>query len=181
MFTYAFIANSEGHTPEDYFWNYENDAMKFKFLVTSGMDMTKKYAKKLADDGFEYIDLCGDFDEDKAKEICSATDGRIEVEYAKYTDIEAKKAEELPVFDEFGVIVMAQGLPEGTTKTEKVIGSEFNTTIVLVDSEEMANAAAQGLVERGIHLIELCSYFNEIKADKVIDAIDGKIPVGYCG
>ncbi len=181
MFTYAFIVNSEGQSPEDYSWNYNNKEMKFKFFATSGMEMTKKYAKKIADEGFEYIDLCGDFDANMAKEVVKATGGRIEVEYAKYFDSEMKKLGNLPKMDEYGIIIMAEGLTQGTTKKEKVVGAEFNTTIVMVDSDEMAAAAAQGLVDGGIDFIELCSYFNEIKAGEIIDAIDGKVPVGYCG
>lgn len=181
MFTYAFIVNSEGLTPEDYSWNYENDEMKFKFFATSGMDMTKKYAKKLADEGFEYIDLCGDFDADMAKEVEMATDGKIEVNYAKYFDEEIKKLEKLPSLGEYGIIINAPGLPEGSTKTQKLVGAEFNTTIVFVGDDEMAKAAAESLVDEGIAFIELCSYFDELKAIEIINAIKGRVPVGYAG
>lgn len=181
MFNYAFIVNSEGMNPENYSWKYENDEMDFRFFATSDMDMTKKYAKKLADEGFKYIDLCGDFDAEKAKEVALATEGRIEVEYAKYFDSEIRKLEKIAEPDEFGIIIKAEGLEQGTTKTEKVVGSEFNTTIVLVGDEDMAEAAAQGLVDAGIDFMELCSYFNEIRAGEIIDVIDGAVPVGYCG
>jgi hypothetical protein len=181
MLTYAFIANSEGFRPEDYHWEYENKNFKFKFFATSGMEMTKKYAKKLVDEGFKGIDLCGDFDADQAKEVALVTEGKIDVDYAKYFESEMKKLEKLEELGEYGIIVMADGLPEGTTKTERIVGSEFNTTIVLVDSDETAQAAAIGLVERGIDFIELCGYFNEIRAGEIIDAIDGRVPVGYCG
>lgn len=181
MFNYAFIINSEGLDPENYSWKFENDEVNLRFMATSGMPMTTKYAKKLADEGFKYIDLCGDFDAEMAKEVALATEGRIEVEYAKYFDSEMKKLEALQEPDEYGVIVLTYGLEEGTTKKHKIIGSEFNTNIVLVADDETAIAAAQGLVDGGIDFIELCSYFDEIKAGEIIDAIDGKIPVGYCG
>lgn len=181
MFTFAFIVNSEGLTPEDYYWNYENEEFKFKFFATSNMEMTKKYAKKLADDGYENIDLCGDFNDDMAKEVAGATDGRINVMYAKYFDNELEKLERLPELGEYGIIINAGGIPEGTTITEKIIGSEFNTTIVLVPDDKMAEAAAQSLVDEGIDFIELCSYFDSQKAEDIINAIKGRVPVGYCG
>lgn len=181
MFNYAFIVNSEGLTPEDYSWSYKNDAMQFEFFATSGMGMTKKYAKKLADKGFTDIDLCGDFDEKMAKEVADATDGKIAVEYAKYFDEEMEKLNLLNQLGEYGIIIKAPGLKEGSTKKEKIIGSEFNTTIVLIGSEKEAEAAAQSLVDEGIAFIELCSYFNELRATAIINAIKGKVPVGYCG
>lgn len=181
MFTYAFIVNSAGMTPESYHWEYENDGMKFKFLATSGMDMTKKAAVKLADEGIEYIDLCGDFDEKQAREIADATGGRIEVEYAKYFEDELKRVENLKKADEYGIIIKAEGMKEGTTKLEKIIGAEFNTTIVLIDDEKDAEATAQALVDKGINFIELCSYFNELRCTEIINAIKSRVPVGYCG
>jgi hypothetical protein len=181
VLTYAFIANSEGMSPENYHWEYEDSEMRFKFFSVSGMDMTKKYAKMLADEGFEYIDLCGDFDAAMAKEIADATDGRIEVEYAKYSEAEQKKFETLEKQDEFGVIVMAEGIEEGTTKTQKITGPEYNTTIVLAGGEKAAATAAQGLVDAGISFIEMCGYFDEQKASEIIKAINCNTPVGYCG
>lgn len=181
MFNYAFIVNSEGLTPEDYSWSYKNDEMKLEFLATSGMEMTKKYAKKLADKGVKYIDLCGDFDADKADEAAKATDNKIEVCYAKYSDSETKKMDKLTDLGEYGIIIMAYGLEPGSTKTKRLVGSEFVTTIVLVDSEDAAKAAAKGLVDGGINFIELCSFFDENKANDIIDSIKGAVPVGYCG
>ena len=181
MFNYAFIVNSKGMDPESYSWKYENGEMDFRFFATSGLEMTKKYSKKLADEGFKYIDLCGDFTEDDAKQVALHTESRIEVEYAKYFESELKKLERLPTLGEYGIIIMGEGIAEGTTKTEKVIGSEFNTTIIIVGDDETAKAAAQGLVDSGVDFMELCSYFNEIKAGEIIEAINGAIPVGYCG
>ena len=181
MLKYAFIANSENMTPEDYHWEYDNDEMKFRFYATNNMDATKKCAQKLADEGFEYLDLCGDFDAAKAKEVENAAMGRISVAYAKYSKDEEEKFESLQKMDDYGLIVMAPGLEPGAVKIKKMPSPEFNTTIALVGDDEASIAAARDFASDGIDFIELCGYFDDTKTKNIIRAIDGKTPVGSCG
>lgn len=181
MFSYAYIVNSKSMTPEDYHWEYANDAMEFRFFATCSMEMTKQYARRLVADGFECIDLCGDFDKAKANEIWDAAYNWLKVFYAKYSDEEETKFANLSSRSEFGLIVMVKGLAEEAIQTERVTGPDFNTTIALVGSEQAALTAAQQLVANGVNFIELCSYFDAYRAAKIIEGIQGQAPVGYCG
>jgi len=181
MLKYAFIANSETMSPDKYHYEYDSDDMKFRFFAVNNMDMTKKCAAGLADEDFEYIDLCGDFDAEKAQEVADARNGKISVEYAKYSEEDDEKFENLEKINEYALIVMTPGLAAGTIKMNKLTCPEFNTTITLVSDDEAAGKAAKDLVTAGIDFIELCSYFDEDKTNGIRKAIDGKVPVGSCG
>jgi 2-keto-3-deoxy-6-phosphogluconate aldolase len=53
------------------------------------------------------------------------------------------------------------------------------TTLVPVPDESAAAGVAVGLVDEGIELIELCGGFTVQDAARVIDAVDGRVPVGH--
>ena len=181
MLTYAFIANSETLNPDDYNWEYENDEMKFRFFITSDMETNKKIAKELADDGFEYLDLCGDFDDEMTKEISNAAGGRLEVAHAGFSEEEESKFNSLEKMDEYGLIIMAEGLESGAKIEHRITSCEFNTTINIVSNDDVAIAAAKDLSDRGIDFIEFCSYFDAAKTADIIAATGGKTPIGSCG
>lgn len=43
--------------------------------------MTREPAKKLSDEGYDFIDLCGDFDAEKTEKIRKAIDYKVPVGY----------------------------------------------------------------------------------------------------
>ncbi|WCE29324.1 DUF6506 family protein [Vibrio sp. SCSIO 43137] len=57
----------------------------------------------------------------------------------------------------------------------------FSTTIICVENIDMACEEAKKLIEQGIELIELCGAFKGEMIDDVINAVEGKIPVGNMG
>lgn len=180
MFKYAFILNSENLTPETYSLVYKNEEFYCKIVAVNSMEMCFDLANKLADDGVELIDLCGDFDAEKAQAIKDATGGRLDVCHAKYTEKELARVEALPALDEYGIIVNAPGVLDKPVKME-LKSDECNTYVAFVANEEMANDVANEMAEGDAVFIELCSYFTKEKTEKLAKAIDYKIPVGYCG
>ncbi|MGW2393522.1 DUF6506 family protein [Streptomyces lydicamycinicus] len=58
---------------------------------------------------------------------------------------------------------------------------ECRTVLVGVEKPEQALAVARRLVGEGVQLIELCGGFGPVWAGRVIEAIDGAVPVGTVG
>ena len=50
--------------------------------------------------------------------------------------------------------------------------------MVGVETVDQACDAAKELVKSGVQMIELCGGFDEEAVQRVIDAIDGQVPVG---
>lgn len=180
MFKYAFIMNSRSLTPETYSAAYQNEEFYCFVAAVHGMKMTRELAKKLVNEGIELIDLCGDYTKNRAEEIYEAVNEQADVCYAEYTAEEQRKFDALESTKEYGLIIMADGL-EGKLVSLNIESEECNTHIILVDSDDMAAEAAKKLVANGVNFIELCSYFDLEKAKDIINVIDGKVPVGYCG
>lgn len=177
---YAFIMNSGTLNPETYSTLYEDRKNQYYFAAVHGMAMTRELAKKLAGEGYDFIDLCGDYDGEKAEDIKKAADGNVQVCYAKYSEEELAKFNALPANDRYGIIVLGFDMT-GDPVWLTLESDEYNTWIALVADEETAALEAKKMVEHGIHFIELCGYFTAPKAEKIMEAIDRKVPVGYCG
>jgi len=177
---YAFIMNSGTLNPESYSVVYEDAGNQYFFTGVHGMKMTRELAKKLADDSYELIDLCGDFNEEKTEEIRKASEGKIKVNYAKYTEEELTKLNALPSTGKFGIIVLGFDLSKDVVNLE-LTSDEYNTYIAIVAKEELAAHEAQRMVAEGINFIELCGYFHSERAAVVAEAIGHKVPLGYCG
>ena len=177
---YAFIMNSAGLNPESYSVTYQNEGNQYYFAAVHGMIMTRELARKLADEGYQLLDLCGDYDEVKAHDVEEAAGGRMKVNYAKYSAEDQIKFEALESTNQYGIIVLGFDLTEDLVRLE-LKSNEYDTYITIVSEEEMAGTEAKKMVIEGINFIELCGYFDSFKAEKVAKAIDHKIPVGYCG
>lgn len=177
---YAFIMNSGNLNPENYSAVYETEGSQYYFSAVSGMKMARELVRRLADDDFELIDLCGDFDEEKAEDLRKAAGDRTKVNYAKYKEEEQEKFNALQSTDKYGIIVLGFEAGEDLVKLE-LTSEEFNTYITIVGKEEMAAPAAKEMVAEGIDFIELCGYFNSEKADAIAETIGHTVPLGYCG
>lgn len=177
---YAFIMNSGTLDPENYSTLYEDRKNQYYFAAVHGMDMTRELAKKLAGEGYDFIDLCGDFDGEKTEDIRKAAEGKVQVNYAKYSEEELAKFNALPAIDRYGIIVLGFDMT-GDPVWLTLESEEYNTWVALVADEDTAALEAKKMVEHGIHFIELCGYFTAQKAEKLMEAIEHKVPVGYCG
>lgn len=180
MFKYAFILNSQTLTPESYSKVYENEEFYCRIAAINSMEMCYDLARKLAEDGVQLIDLCGDFDQEKAEAVRKATRDEVKVCYAKYTEEEILKLEALPSLNEYGIIIKAGGIGKTPVRAE-LKSSECNTYVAFVEDDSMAHAVANEMVKEGINFIELCSYFTKEKAEELVETIAHKVPVGYCG
>lgn len=80
----------------------------------------------------------------------------------------------------YGFIVMAPDYqPE---KQNAILENEyFRTEVAGVSTVEEAVDVAGEMIKRGIQVIELCGAFGEDNANKVIDSLDTKVPVGFVG
>ena len=180
MLKYAFIMNSRGLTPETYSVTFSNDAFYYYIAAVHGMKMTREIVKKLAAEGFNLVNLCGDYNAEKAEDVRSATDHKIEVRYAKYSEEDLQKLDTMESLNEYGIIFMEDGIGDKAEKF-RLETEEYNTSITFANSNEMAVEAAKEMVEQGVLFIELCSYFDLKKADEIAEAIGHKVPIGYCG
>ena len=179
MLKAAFIANSESQNPQTYSLRYENPDFQLEMVAVSGMDMTKETILGFAREGFDLVDLCGDFTQEMAETLRQDTGNQIRISAAVYSEEEAKKLEALTTMQNYGIILMGRGIGSEPVWLEKE-NQEFNTRIAIVGSDAMAAEAAREMAESGIDFIELCGYFDQEKAAALSQAAGGAIPVGYC-
>lgn len=82
--------------------------------------------------------------------------------------------------EQWGFVFLARGAEPGGSRT--VIEYDSSRTImVAVGTPEEAVGVSRELVGEGVQLIELCGGFGPIHAARVIEAIDGAVPVGFVG
>ena len=180
-FKYAFLLNSETLTPENYTGTIESDTFIASVYAVNSMEMACETSKKLIDDGVQRIDLCGDFDEEKSEQIKSYVGKSFDIAYVKYTESEKEKYNALgDDIDTYGIIIKEEGYDPNQHFLD-LKSDELYTRVVCVGTMDEACRQAKKMVESDIAFIELCSNFNEKAGNKIVDAINGKIPVGYGG
>ena len=80
----------------------------------------------------------------------------------------------------FGFIVVGAGLC-GRQNVMRMESPDFLMITCGVGQPEHVVEAARGLVAEGVQLIELCGGFGPTWTARVIEAIDGAVPVGAVG
>lgn len=176
---FAFIANVPGVTPETYSTVFETAGSYNLVAGVDGMDAAKEYVAKLAEDGFELINLCGDFDEEITAEIREIVGADVEVKNADYTKDEFMKMQFLESFKYYGMIIMDEDVDkphEAVLKSEECI-----TIVIFVKDMRQAKAAGKRLIEKNVDFIELCSWFDLLRTRTIVEATDNRVPVGTCG
>ncbi len=180
VFKYVFILNSETLTPENYHGSFESDSFKVNVFGVNSMDMACKTVEKAVKDGAQLIDLCGDYDEAKANEIKSLVNKDVGIKFVRYNDVEMAKFNALTSIKTYGIIIKVDGFaPE--IHNLKMESDELDTTVVGVSNMKEACDQAKKMADSGIAFIELCSAFDEEKANEIVSAVNGKIPVGFAG
>ncbi len=179
MFKYVFIANIPGVSPDTYVASYENEESKTIVMGTSSMEVTEEMVKKYDGEGFDLIDLCGDFDDAALEQFSEVVTGDMRLTHADYFPEELEKLDALPSMKEYGIIAITRGVE----KTQELLLESriCNTHVRLIKDLDGAKEAAKSLVAGGINFIELCSWFDKEKTKEIIATIDGKVPVGSCG
>jgi hypothetical protein len=80
----------------------------------------------------------------------------------------------------FGFIVTGAGL-DLRRHTLTMRSDAFTMIAVGVEHPDQGPEVAERLVGEGIELLELCGGFGPIWTAKIIEAIDGRVPVGSVG
>lgn len=179
MFKYAFIANVAGAAPENYSFTYDNPESHSFITGTSSFEMTEELVKKLDQEGYDLIDLCGDFDDEATEKLQKVTKSKMEILHADYLPEELAKLEALESFQEYGLVVVMDGVEE--TQAFELKNEECNMYVRFTKDLEAAKTAAKELVDQGVYFLELCSYFEKAFTLEIVKAITGKVPVGSCG
>lgn len=178
MFKFAFFCNSTTLTPENYCKELSGTDFKGRVYGVNSLEVACSAAKRLADEGFDEIDLCGDFDEAMALEIKKSAGSNVEIWYERYFDSEREKLEALSTLNPWGIIIE---VGESWEKDRYSIlkSEECDTYIACVNGMEDAIRAAEQMVRDGVTFIELCSYYDEEKTKQLIEGIGGAVPIGY--
>ena len=180
MLKFAFIFYVGSPVGDDHQKVYEN-AESYNLIKGIGnLENAEALVKKLVDEeGYELLNFCGAFEQEMLDSYRKAVDKSIKMAVVDYLPEEAEKFEKLKVVEEYGIIIVMHGVTE-MTKVE-LKGEGLNAYAYFVKDLDMAKEAAKKLVADGIHFIELCSWFDREKTEAIIDAIDGKVPVGTAG
>ena len=80
----------------------------------------------------------------------------------------------------FGFIFTGRGLNPAEHRSVIQRG-DFRAVMVGVSEPSQAVSVAKELVADGIELIELCGGFGPVWTGKIIEAIEGRVPVGSVG
>lgn len=176
---FAFIANVAGVTPETYSTVYETKENYALVAGVDGMDAAKEYVKKLAGEGFDLINLCGDFDDEITAEMQEIAGENIRIKHADYTTDETVKLNFLESFKYYGIIIL---LDDEEKIHEEVLRSEAcDAHIMFVKDMRTAKNAAKMLLEKRMDFIELCSWFDRLRLDEIVEATENRLPIGTCG
>lgn len=178
MFKFAFLINVPGVSPETYFTVYETNESYSIVAGVDGMEAAKEYMKQLLKKDIKVFDLCGDFDDETTDQMREIAGEGITIRHAEYNLNEMAKLNMLKSFRNYGVIVKA----DGTGKSHEVVlrSKACDSRIIFVENLAEARKAARRLVEKRVNFIELCSWFDILRLDSIVAAIDGKVPVGTC-
>ena len=179
MFRFALIINVPGASLGTCSKVYENKDSYNEFIGSGSMEMAGQIVQSLLEKDIEEIDLCGAFDDQETEKLRNITQNKIEIFNSKHSPEELRKVKEMNSFNKYGFISITKGIE--TMQSLELLGEKRNNHIILVKDLDMACQAANMLLENGVDLIELCSWFDDEKTQSVIDAINGKIPVGSCG
>lgn len=181
MKKYAYVENVPGLEAEQYIAFFDDGEYINQIAGFDGVDVCMEYVKGLIRDGYELINLCGDFGREHVEELTQDAPEGTKVCYAAYLPEELVKLEALEQYIEYGMIIV--GNVEETARLE-LSAPVMNTHVVFVKDLEQAVDAARKFAEDGVDGIELCSWFDREKTKEVITAvetIDKTIPVGSNG
>lgn len=94
MVRYGFILRDDGFIkPKS--TTLECPGLLVEITGVLDFDSACSEARKMADDGVDFIELCGDFGAEHAQEIIAAVEGRIPIGYVTYSPEEAEKLTKL--------------------------------------------------------------------------------------
>ena len=176
---YAFITKIPGAAPENYSAVYETKGSYNLIAGVDGMEAAIEYAKKLAEENFDIIDLSSDFSNETTADIQEIMGENVKVRNAKYTIDELRKLQFVNSFRDFGVIILDKDVKK---YHEVIIRSKVrDMRVIFARDLRQARNAGRRMIEKRVDFIELCSWFDILRLESIVEAIGGKVPVGTCG
>lgn len=176
---FAFVTNIAGVSPETYSAVYETAGSYNLIVGVDGVEAGKEYVKKLAEEGFELVNLCGDFGDEAAAEMREMVGDAMEIKNVSYSLDEMLKLNRLESFKNYGIIILDEDAEKGH---EVVLRSETcDARVIFVKDLREARNAGRRLIEKRIDFIELCSWFDRLRMDSIVEATGNEVPVGTCG
>ena len=181
MKKYAYVENVPGLAIENYKANFDDGEYLNHIAGFDGVDVCMDYVKGLIRDGYSLINLCGDFGKEHVEELMKDAPEGTAVHYAAYLPEELAKLEALEQYIEYGMIIV--GNVEEPVRLE-LSAPVMNTHVVFVKDLEQAADAAHKFAEDCVDGIELCSWFDLEKTQRIIAEVESVsllIPVGSNG
>jgi hypothetical protein len=176
VYKYCFIFRDEGLSSETCNGSFASETFEVNVFGVDDRNEAIGIAKDAVAKGTKLIELCGDFDQNNADKIKSATENKADVRFVTFDPDEFKKFDDMESEENYGFIIMADGFNPEKDHLEL---ADNSVKIIGVSTIEQACEKAKEIVDGGIDSIELCSAFDGEKASKVIAAIAGRVPVGY--
>ena len=177
MLKFMYLVNMPELTPENFHGVYENTESHNEIVGVHSMDMAKELIRQYVDDGFTLFNLCSGFGPEDLAVLKEIAGEGVRMAAVSYTEEEEAKLGD--DFSKYGVIVQMVGVEENVPV--EVNGPGFESTTVFVKDMEGAKEAAAYLAAKPVTFIEVCSWFKADMVPQLIEAIEGKVPVGSAG
>lgn len=180
---FAFILDVKGVTPESYSAVLETDGRYNLVAGVDGEEAAAEYIMKLAAEGFDEINLSGDFDDDfveaLAKEVREKISPSITIKNTVYLIDELIKLQFTESYRNYGIIIT----DENVNRYHEVVlrCKARDTRIIFVQNMMRARNAAARMLEKRIDIIDLCSWFDMLRLDHILKETGYCVPIGTCG
>lgn len=179
MLRCAFIVVAEGAVPKTYSTVYKNEECHCIVAGVSDVKMGRKYVKKLVENDFAVINLCSEFSDATSKAMQVEAGEGIKIRNARYSFDEAIKLSRIDRFRSFGLIIKLPGVEKAQ---EQVIRCDaLDTRVIFVKDIRQARNAGRRMIQKRVQVVELSTWFDRLRMDSVVDAMEDKVPVGTCG
>lgn len=180
---FAFILNVKGAAPETYSTVHETAGRYNLVAGVDGEEAAAEYIMKLAKEGFDEIDLSGDFDKGFVNNIIGQVREKVgtsvEIKSTCYTIDERMKLEFIESFRNYGVIIMDENVDR---YHEAVLRCKArDTRIIFVQNMSRARNAAERMLQKRIDIIDLCSWFDVLRYEHIAKITEDRVPIGTCG
>lgn len=180
---FAFILDVKGVSPETYSTVFETAGRYNLVAGVDGQEAAEEYIERLIAEGFDEIDLSGDFEDEFSERIASEvrekTGGAVVIKNVIYPIDEILKLQFIESSRDYGLIIMDKGVHR---YHEEVLRSKArDTRIIYVENMQRARHAAAKLAEKRVTKIDLCSWFDVLRQRHLSDIAGNGIAVGTCG
>jgi len=172
-FNKAIIYEGYGAKPNETKFVRESNSGRLTIVAIGDSSEVVSAAIALVDDGAKLIELCGYISPVWRAKVSSVTFEYESLVLAAAYNISFHKGTPLPE----AFIILENGSNPILDRFEKSFHPQ-HTTFIPVPDENTAAKVAVELAEAGFGLLELYGGFTTVGAAKIIEAVEGRIPVG---